>query len=133
MPTAAAAATTIHAPDGQAVEYPACLLTVAQLEERHPGVKGRVRGFILRADLNAPDYAGLRDAIIPAIKHAAERLGFIVRPGDARRHIIACPGKPACSSGLIAARALALELARHLPPLIEGAEAARQSVRHDRP
>jgi len=60
---------------------------------------------------------GLRDAIIPAIKHAAERLGFIVRPGDARRHIIACPGKPACSSGLIAARALALELARHLPPL----------------
>jgi len=64
MPTAAAAATTIHAPDGQAVEYPACLLTVAQLEERHPGVKGRVRGFILRADLNAPDYAGLRDAII---------------------------------------------------------------------
>jgi len=42
-----------------------------------------------------------------------------VRGDDPRRRIIACPGKPACASGLIAARALASELARHLTPLRE--------------
>jgi precorrin-3B synthase len=47
---------------------------------------------------------------------AAEQLGFIVHADDPRRRIIACPGKPACGSGLIAARALAAELARELSP-----------------
>ncbi len=46
---------------------------------------------------------------------AAERLGFVVRADDPRRRIVACPGKPACASGLIAARALATEIAAHLP------------------
>jgi precorrin-3B synthase len=46
---------------------------------------------------------------------AAERLGFIARADDPRRRIVACPGKPACASGLIAARALATEIAPHLP------------------
>jgi precorrin-3B synthase len=46
---------------------------------------------------------------------AAERLGFVVSASDPRRGIAACPGKPACASGLIAARALAAEIARHLP------------------
>jgi precorrin-3B synthase len=39
-----------------------------------------------------------------------------VRADDPRLGIVACPGKPACASGLIAARALATELAAHLPP-----------------
>lgn len=56
--------TSISTPDGARVEYPACLVTVSQLEERHPALKGRVRSFILRADLGSPDYACLRDAII---------------------------------------------------------------------
>lgn len=60
----ATVATTIHAPDGQPVEYPARLLTVRQTEDAHPAFKGRLRTFILHADLNAPDYAGLRDAVI---------------------------------------------------------------------
>src|SRR5262249_52914552 len=47
---------------------------------------------------------------------AAERLGFVVRADDPRRRIAACPGKPACSSGWIAARALAAELAAKLGP-----------------
>lgn len=66
MPAAAQLvhATTIHTPDGKAVDFPACLVTVKQIEERHPALAGRVRGFILRADLNDPDYAGLRDAVI---------------------------------------------------------------------
>jgi precorrin-3B synthase len=44
----------------------------------------------------------------------AGRHGFIVHTDDPRRRIVACPGKPACASGLIAARALAADLARHL-------------------
>ena len=51
-----------------------------------------------------------------ALASAAERLGFIARADDPRRRIAACPGKPACASGLIAARALAEEIAPHLPP-----------------
>src|SRR5262249_51108041 len=38
---------------------------------------------------------------------AAARLGFIVRPDDPRRRIVACPGAPACSSALMPARELA--------------------------
>jgi len=45
----------------------------------------------------------------------AEREGFITRPDDPRRQIVACPGKPACASGLIGARVLAHQLAPHLP------------------
>jgi precorrin-3B synthase len=34
---------------------------------------------------------------------------------DPRRRIVSCPGAPSCASGLISARALAVELASHLP------------------
>jgi precorrin-3B synthase len=47
----------------------------------------------------------------------AQALGFIVSPDDPRRHIIACPGSPACSSGMIAARQLAADIAPHMPDL----------------
>jgi precorrin-3B synthase len=47
---------------------------------------------------------------------AADSLGFVVDARDPRRRIVACPGAPACTSGLIAARAIAAELADHLPP-----------------
>src|SRR5262249_56310607 len=46
---------------------------------------------------------------------AAYGLGFVVDSRDPRRRIIACPGAPACASGLIAARPLAAELPEHLP------------------
>jgi precorrin-3B synthase len=46
---------------------------------------------------------------------AADGLGFVVDARDPRRRIVACPGAPSCASGLIAARALAVELAPHLP------------------
>jgi precorrin-3B synthase len=45
-----------------------------------------------------------------------EQLGFITRPDDPRRRVVACPGKPACASGLMAARGLAAEIAPRLPP-----------------
>lgn len=54
-----------------------------------------------------------RDLIV-----AAERLGFVVRAGDPRRRIAACPGAPACASGLIPARTLASTLAPALSPLL---------------
>jgi precorrin-3B synthase len=58
---------------------------------------------------------GVSQRRLAALTTEAERLGFIVRADDPRRHIAACPGKPACASGLIAARALATEIARQLP------------------
>jgi precorrin-3B synthase len=51
---------------------------------------------------------------------AAARHGFVVRPDDPRRSIIACPGKPACGSGWIGARALASELTHHLSSVHRG-------------
>jgi precorrin-3B synthase len=51
-----------------------------------------------------------------ALATAADHLGFIVDARDTRRRVVACPGAPACASGLIAARALAAEVASALPP-----------------
>jgi precorrin-3B synthase len=74
--------------------------------------------FGVRALRPAPDRALLligvcEESAVP-LTATAERLGFIVHTDDPRRRIVACPGKPACASGLIAARALAADLARHL-------------------
>jgi precorrin-3B synthase len=55
-----------------------------------------------------------------ALAASAERLGFIVHPDDPRSRIVACPGRPACASGFIAARALAAEVAQHLSPIRSG-------------
>jgi precorrin-3B synthase len=59
---------------------------------------------------------GVANENATALAAEAERLGFLVCVDDPRRRIVACPGKPACASGLIAARALASEIARHLLP-----------------
>jgi precorrin-3B synthase len=48
-----------------------------------------------------------------------ERLGFVVRADDPRRRIAACPGAPACASGLMPARALAAALTPTLEPILE--------------
>ena len=39
------------------------------------------------------------------------RRGFVTEASDQRRRIAACPGAPLCAQGLIAARALAAEIA----------------------
>jgi precorrin-3B synthase len=49
-----------------------------------------------------------------AMRVVAESLDFIVDASDPRRRIAACPGAPSCAHGLIATRALAAEIARHL-------------------
>jgi precorrin-3B synthase len=57
----------------------------------------------------APDAA-------PAVAAIAEKLGFIVRADDPRRHVIACAGAPVCCSAHIAARALAPRIAAIAAP-----------------
>jgi precorrin-3B synthase len=64
---------------------------------------------LLLIGVSAPDALSLTAA--------AEQLGFVVHAGDPRRRIAACPGAPACASGLIPARALASALA----PVLESA------------
>jgi precorrin-3B synthase len=51
---------------------------------------------------------------------AAEALGFITRPHDPRRRVIACAGAPLCASGHIATRALAPRLAETVARLHDG-------------
>jgi precorrin-3B synthase len=59
---------------------------------------------------------GVAAANTAAVTSAAEQLGLVTRAGDPRRRIAACPGAPACASGLIPARALAAVLVPALPP-----------------
>jgi precorrin-3B synthase len=59
---------------------------------------------------------GIARENVDNVAEKIEREGFIVRADDRRRRVVACPGKPACASGLIAARALAGEIAQRLPP-----------------
>ncbi|MFZ0838474.1 MAG: precorrin-3B synthase [Xanthobacteraceae bacterium] len=54
---------------------------------------------------------GIAEQDATALAREAARLGFVTRADDPRRRIVACPGAPACASGFIAARKLALEFA----------------------
>jgi precorrin-3B synthase len=67
----------------------------------------------------APDRAlvlgPLCEAAVGVAAREAQALGCIVETNDPRRRIVACPGSPSCASGLIAARALAAEIARDVP------------------
>lgn len=55
-----------------------------------------------------------------ALATAADTLRFVVDARDSRRRVVACPGAPACASGLIPARKLAAEIAQGLPASEEG-------------
>jgi len=71
----------------------------------------------------APDRAlmltGISAPDVRDLTNAAERLGFVVRSDDPRRRIAACPGAPACASGLISARMLASALAPVFAPILD--------------
>lgn len=64
--------------------------------------------------------AGLPRGEVSNFAAAAEQLGFITRPQDPRRRVIACAGAPFCSSGHIATRALAPRLAETVAQLHHG-------------
>ena len=63
---------------------------------------------------------GVAPAMTPALGAAAERLGFIVRPGDPRRHIAACPGMPLCASAQAPTRTLGPAVAIAAASLLDG-------------
>jgi precorrin-3B synthase len=64
--------------------------------------------------LNGVSMGNARD-----LSGAVEQLGFVMRASDPRRRIAACPGMPACTSGLIPARTLASTLAPALAPVLD--------------
>jgi precorrin-3B synthase len=63
---------------------------------------------------------GIAPAMAPAVGAAAERLGFIVRPADPRRHIAACSGMPLCASARAPTRTLAPAVATAAASLLDG-------------
>ena len=66
----------------------------------------------------APDrallFGPMTGANAVATCQAAGRLGLVTEASDSRRRFVACPGAPSCAQGLIAARALATEMARNM-------------------
>jgi precorrin-3B synthase len=63
---------------------------------------------------------GVAPGMTPALSAAADRLGFIVRPADPRRHIVACPGMPLCASAQAPTRTLAPAVATAVASLFDG-------------
>lgn len=51
-------------PRAPVAEAPLRAFTVQQVEDLHPGVKGRLRQYIFRAGAGHPDYAWLKPAIL---------------------------------------------------------------------
>jgi len=64
---------------------------------------------------------GLSPATADGLAAAAATEGFIIRPGDPRRFVVACAGAPACGSGLLVTRSLAPEIAMAAKPFLDGA------------
>jgi precorrin-3B synthase len=91
------------------------LAELVRLAARHGG----------QAAWPAPDRAllliGVSAPAALSLTAAAEQLGFVVHAGDPRRRVAACPGAPACASGLIPARALASALTPILEPALRPA------------
>jgi precorrin-3B synthase len=63
---------------------------------------------------------GIAPAMTPALSAAADRLGFIVRPADPRRHIAACSGMPLCASAQVPTRTLGPGVATAAASLLDG-------------
>jgi precorrin-3B synthase len=63
---------------------------------------------------------GLTQQTASSFAAAAEALGFIVRADDPRRHVVACAGAPICASAVIAARAIAPQIAVAAAPHLDG-------------
>jgi precorrin-3B synthase len=55
---------------------------------------------------------GLSQSAANRLREAVAAKDFVVDPRDARRHVIACAGAPACASAKLATRQLAPEVAR---------------------
>ena len=62
---------------------------------------------------------GLDRASATALTATARTLGLVTSPEDARIRIAACPGAPACASGMIAARDVASDIAAEVGETLE--------------
>jgi precorrin-3B synthase len=63
---------------------------------------------------------GLGAAAMSEFAAAAAAAGFVVRPDDARRYVVACAGAPACGSALLSTRQLAPMIAQAAGPFLDG-------------
>ena len=63
---------------------------------------------------------GLAPQSVPSLLATAEALGFVTRPDDPRRQVIACAGAPICASANIPARAMAPQIAAAIAPHRDG-------------
>ncbi len=63
---------------------------------------------------------GLAAAATDEFTAAAAAQGFVVRPDDARRYVVACAGAPACGSALLSTRQLAPAIAEAATPFLDG-------------
>jgi precorrin-3B synthase len=63
---------------------------------------------------------GLEADAANELSAAAAAAGFLVRPNDPRRHVVACAGAPACKSARLSTRELAPVIAEAAKPLLDG-------------
>jgi precorrin-3B synthase len=65
-------------------------------------------------------FIGLTGEAVQELMAAAAAERLIVRPDDARRHVVACAGAPACASAMLPTRQLAAQVAEAAGPLLDG-------------
>jgi len=65
-------------------------------------------------------FVGLTPTAAEAFAAVAAADGWVVRPDDVRRHVIACAGAPACASALLSTRQLAPAIAQAANALLDG-------------
>ena len=63
---------------------------------------------------------GLHMSAMEELAAAAAREQLIVRTDDARRHVVACAGAPACNSAMLPTRKLAAQVAEAAGPFLDG-------------
>lgn len=63
---------------------------------------------------------GLRSAAVDELTVAATQENLITQPDDARRHVVACAGAPACASAMLPTRQLAAQVAEAAGALLDG-------------
>lgn len=65
-------------------------------------------------------FLGLTKENCADLQQAASTLGFVTETADPRLHIAACPGEPACASGLLATREIAETIASDHAGMLDG-------------
>jgi precorrin-3B synthase len=63
---------------------------------------------------------GLAAAATNEFAASAAAAGFVVRPDDVRRYVVACAGAPACGSAMLSTRQLAPAIAQAARPFLDG-------------